>query len=1221
MSKDKKYLISGITATFWAAGLSALLLFVVTADPVGAQTDLDKDLIGCWTFDDKDSPGKDTSGSDHHGTLHGSVWKQDISGNGVMKFDGKDDYIDLGDVDEYEFSADAGFSISLWVKPEEKQGVRSRYAPRGDIIGRNKKGSGRTWLITHMLSPYLDVGDGKRIVSHYIGRGLRYGAWYHLAVAVGPEGKAVVSYLNGEKTGEKKRAMGQLAQGPSAFRIGGERNYFKGEIDDVRIYKRVLTREEIAALNALSKKPPKAYSQKLDVLINKSPSIKLVAHSPGKNDALTYTILKQPENGTLRGEAPDLTYIPNRGFTGVDTFDFKANNGTYDSNTATVSIHVNLRSFPGAEGFGAIATGGRGGRVIKVTTLKPDGPGSLQWACSQKGPRIVVFDVAGVIVPPNRSKGKTWLAVKRDDITIAGQTAPSPGVVINGMISLDRPHFGDKQTPRKERGTPVHNVIIRFMRARPYLKSGGRGSNLRGVELGAGRNVIMDHVSLCWSSDDCLAGASNPMTVQWCVVEESDIHLEGGDEPHNFAMLTGYRGLCPITFHHNILAHHMHRAPMFGIYPADFRNNVHYNIGTGIRILMYSKYHDKAKINIIGEYCSRGPGALLGYTRAYAPPCVSAFSIGLQNDAGTSKFHIDGNFLDPLAGYSETWSNSVKARKTYVEKPFVLPPVETHTAEEGYELALAQAGCLPRDAVGKRTIREIQTHTGLAGMNVPDGGLMEGLTPGTAPPDTDNDGMSDEWEKEHGCDPNDPKDNTKIVPAGVCPGDRYKGYSYIEYYMNELADIRVARALTEYRLNTEEPKPWDKPAKGLSACAAPHKTVDEMVKAVVEQDESKGHGTSSAWYAIQQLSRLGEKAKPAVSKLIEVLDTAKGNRKASFTAWAIGAIGPSAAEAVPTLVKALQRDWPVYNSKWKYDPRGFIAWAAGRIGPEAKEAVPHLAKLLNGKDRRAKVPAAWALSRMGTAAEPAMSELLSCMHKDVGLGMRFQAAQALAGIGKPAVPGLRKKLTARGKSAVAAALSLGLMGPDAKEALPELAQLLKVGNPSVRREAAKAIGRIGPGSESAVDAMISALEDETYGVRHMVAKALEAWGPDGAKAVPGLEQRFKDERKEVKRAAVLCLGSMGVTALPILSRACTGDDTFVRKYAARALSRLGKDSVPILIKALSDKDAQVRREAVWSLGRLGKQAAPVVDALKKMLSDNDYVVRYAAGEVLKQLRK
>ncbi len=94
-----------------------------------------------------------------------------------------------------------------------------------------------------------------------------------------------------------------------------------------------------------------------------------------------------------------------------------------------------LPAFPGAEGFGAAAVGGRGGKVIHVTTLAGSGPGSLQAACDVEGPRIVVFDVSGVIVPPNVDKGRRFLAIRHSNITIAGQTAPGAGITINGMIT------------------------------------------------------------------------------------------------------------------------------------------------------------------------------------------------------------------------------------------------------------------------------------------------------------------------------------------------------------------------------------------------------------------------------------------------------------------------------------------------------------------------------------------------------------------------------------------------------------------------------------------------------------------------------------------------------------------------------------------------------------------------------------------------------------------
>ena len=120
-----------------------------------------------------------------------------------------------------------------------------------------------------------------------------------------------------------------------------------------------------------------------------------------------------------------------------------------------LSVHagehlISLPAFPGAQGFGATTPGGRGGRVIHVTNLNGDGPGSLQAACSAKGPRIVVFDTCGVI--------RDNVEIRHGQITIMGQTAPSPGITIRGMLYNDygRPYLEDMMS-----GT-VCSIMLRF---------------------------------------------------------------------------------------------------------------------------------------------------------------------------------------------------------------------------------------------------------------------------------------------------------------------------------------------------------------------------------------------------------------------------------------------------------------------------------------------------------------------------------------------------------------------------------------------------------------------------------------------------------------------------------------------------------------------------------------------------------------------------------------
>src|SRR5687767_2909688 len=139
-----------------------------------------------------------------------------------------------------------------------------------------------------------------------------------------------------------------------------------------------------------------------------------------------------------------------------------------------------LKAFPGAEGWGAVSRGGRGGRVIKVTNLDASGPGSLAEACAADGPRIVVFEVSGVI------RGN--IRITKPNITIAGQTAPGAGITIEGVISSY--DYG------------VHDVIIRQLRVRRRRDIGAGGDCIQIGGLGRAKtgtyNIMLDHLSLSW---------------------------------------------------------------------------------------------------------------------------------------------------------------------------------------------------------------------------------------------------------------------------------------------------------------------------------------------------------------------------------------------------------------------------------------------------------------------------------------------------------------------------------------------------------------------------------------------------------------------------------------------------------------------------------------------------------------------------------------------------
>ena len=241
-------------------------------------------------------------------------------------------------------------------------------------------------------------------------------------------------------------------------------------------------------------------------------------------------------------------------------------------------------AFPGAQGFGALATGGRGGRVIKVTNLNLEGEGSLQWALDQQGPRIIVFDVSGVI------DGDIY--VSYGDVTIAGQTAPGGGITIAGRLFA-------------EYDESVQNIIVRFLRVRPPPLTGGSdGDQYDGIQFSRNARFILDHISVSWGSDETIdVYEADDATIQWCTIEESSVegHSEG---EHNYGLINGPDGH-RISIHHNLFAHHKNRCPAVANGPADIRNNVVYDVQHGF------VHHNESSggFNIVGNYYRQGPSA------------------------------------------------------------------------------------------------------------------------------------------------------------------------------------------------------------------------------------------------------------------------------------------------------------------------------------------------------------------------------------------------------------------------------------------------------------------------------------------------------------------------------------------------------------------------------------------------------------------------------------
>src|SRR5690606_17934675 len=410
-------------------------------------------------------------------------------------------------------------------------------------------------------------------------------------------------------------------------------------------------------------------------------------------------------------------------------------------------------AFPGAEGYGKMTTGGRGGKVIKVTNLHDAGVGSLRDAINQSGKRIIVFEVSGNI------KLKSRLQIKNGDITIAGQTAPGDGICIQDQ----------------EMVIAADNVILRFVRFRMGDLTQNEQDALWGRHQ---KNIIIDHCSMSWSIDECSSFYANKdFTMQWCILAESLNKSFHEKDDHGYG---GIWGGHQASFHHNLLAHHNSRNPRFdggnrsgtgGLSPVgadkvDYRNNVIYNWRGN------SAYGgENGEYNLVNNYYKPGPATPSGRS-------ARIMQISMESNAdpdllGHGIFFIEGNYVFGNANVTmNNWAggvdfdSGVSAAQAQRETPF---PFETlgmqHTAEQAYEQVLEKAGAsYKRDAVDQRVVNEVKngtvtyngSKTGFPGIidSQTDVGSWPTLAQTTPPTDTDGDGMPDTWETSNTLDPN-----------------------------------------------------------------------------------------------------------------------------------------------------------------------------------------------------------------------------------------------------------------------------------------------------------------------------------------------------------------------------------------------------------------------------------------------------------------------------------
>ena len=357
-------------------------------------------------------------------------------------------------------------------------------------------------------------------------------------------------------------------------------------------------------------------------------------------------------------------------------------------------------AFPGAEGFGAFARGGRGGDVYTVTNLTDWGPGSLRYGIqTASGPRTIVFALSGLI------KLNSNLSVDKDYITIAGQTAPGDGICLrDGAFEIKGDH-----------------VIVRYIRSRLGDEAGREAD---AISIVRGHHIILDHCSASWSVDECFScstgdeGAIDSVTVQWSIISEAlenSIHEKGA---HSYgALIRGCYG-AKYTYHHNLFAHNRSRNPRPGNYDEntylldpeglqfDFRNNVMYN-WKGSRPGYDGDSESVCRYNYVGNYGKPGPNSdISGY----------AYSAGCKH----FRAYYEGNYFFGevpadqwgLVNFSGSWTLEEKSNYKRSE-PFPTGPIVTESAQDAFDHVMAHAGASKvRDTVDSRVINDVLSGTG-----------------------------------------------------------------------------------------------------------------------------------------------------------------------------------------------------------------------------------------------------------------------------------------------------------------------------------------------------------------------------------------------------------------------------------------------------------------------------------------------------------------------------
>lgn len=437
--------------------------------------------------------------------------------------------------------------------------------------------------------------------------------------------------------------------------------------------------------------------------------------------------------------------------------------GEVKSPVASFPDYGEVLAFPGAEGYGRKAVGGRYGEVYHVTTLADSGKGSLRDAVGKPN-RIIVFDVSGII------RLQSPLTLSRN-LTIAAQTAPGDGIVLYGS----RVSFSG-----------ADHLICRYLRIRMGV-NGREGKDAAGIAYGS--DMIFDHLSVTWGRDECFSINGDPkkpadpprnITIQNSFIGQ-------GLQPHSCGGLIQTTVENGVTLYRNLYIDNKTRNPKVkGL--NQFVNNILYNWGNG-GVYIMGDTEAASDADIRNNYFIAGPTLNYDGKRLGAAAPFTRYNRNFRA-------YLSGNFYDDntdgilngreLKKEDCSHRKMIDGKENLITPTFLEQPSEVHpeikgimTAQEAYEWVVKKGGAsLPvRDEVDGRLIEELVS-LGKEGLIIHSETDLLTKGPGNIhtaerKQDTDNDGIPDEFEDRYGLDKNNPEDAMKIASNGYTNLENY----------------------------------------------------------------------------------------------------------------------------------------------------------------------------------------------------------------------------------------------------------------------------------------------------------------------------------------------------------------------------------------------------------------------------------------------------------------